>query len=98
MNTSKLLDTARRAALAAGKLQMRHYGKLEAAQISQKSKNDFVTEVDKASEKLILSVIRKEFPRHAIQAEESGVAAGDPTCWVIDPLDGTSNYIHQFPM
>ncbi len=57
-----------------------------------------MTEVDKASEKLILSFIRKKFPKHAIKAEESGVAAGDETCWVIDPLDGTSNYIHQFPM
>ena len=98
MKTSDLLKTAVRAALAAGKLQMRHYGKLRASQISQKSRNDFVTEVDKASEKLILSFIRKKFPRHAIQAEESGAAAGDDTCWVIDPLDGTSNYIHQFPM
>ena len=98
MNTAKLLKTAQRAALAAGKLQMRHFGKLKAAQISQKSRNDFVTEVDKASEKLILGIIRKEFPRHAIQAEESGTAAGESTCWVIDPLDGTSNYIHQFPM
>ncbi len=98
MKEEKLLRTAKRAALAAGKLLMRHYGKLNASQISQKSRNDFVTEVDKASEKLIISLIRKEFPRHAIQGEEGGVSAGDDTCWVIDPLDGTSNYIHQFPL
>jgi myo-inositol-1(or 4)-monophosphatase len=83
----KLLATAVRAAQAAGKVLMKHYGKLSASQISQKSRNDFVTEVDKASEKLILSILRKEFPSHAVQAEESGVTSGD----------GTSNYIHRFP-
>ena len=94
----KLLRTARRAARKAGKLLMRHYGKLRASQIAKKSRNDFVTEVDKASEKLIVSEIRKEFPTHAVRGEEGGASAGDEFCWIIDPLDGTSNYIHQFPM
>lgn len=77
---------------------MRHYGKLRASQIAQKSRNDFVTEVDRASEKLIISIIRRDFPEHAVQGEEGGFQPGDGTCWVIDPLDGTSNYIHQLPM
>lgn len=99
MSPERLVNTAKRAALSAGRLLMRHYGKLNPSQISQKSRNDFVTEVDKASEKLIASLIRKEFPRHAIQGEEGGLSEGDEgTRWVIDPLDGTSNYIHCFPL
>ncbi len=98
MNLRPLLETARTAALEAGKLLLRHYGKLKRSEISQKSKNDFVTKVDKLSETAIIRHIQKKYPRHSIQAEESGVTRGDGTCWVIDPLDGTSNYIHQFPM
>ena len=108
----RYLDVAREAALAAGKLLMNSYGKLEKSQISTKSRNDFVTEIDKRSEKLIISIIRKYFPDHSILAEESGMNAGAeetlPACrtgrratslqWIIDPLDGTSNYIHQFPI
>ena len=98
MNTARLLKTAEEAALLAGKLLLKHYGKLKSSDISQKTRNDFVTKVDKMSEKLIIGHIRKTFPDHAILAEESGRAVGDNTCWIIDPLDGTSNYIHQFPM
>ncbi len=96
--TPRLLNVAKRAALAAGKLLMASYGKLKHSQISMKAKNDFVTEIDKKSEKLIISIIKKTFPGHAIQAEESGVTSGKGILWVIDPLDGTSNYIHQFPL
>jgi myo-inositol-1(or 4)-monophosphatase len=98
MNWAPILKTAQRAAEEAGRLLLKHYGKLKFSEISQKSKNDFVTKVDKLSEKAIIKRIRQKYPRHSIQAEESGFSAGDNTCWVIDPLDGTSNYIHQFPM
>ena len=98
MNAAKLLEVAKRAALEAGKLQLKYYGKLKTSEISQKTKNDFVTKVDKMSEKLIIGRILKVFPDHSIQAEESGVTPGDGTRWIIDPLDGTSNYIHRFPM
>ena len=86
------------AALAAGKILMASYGKLKNSQISTKSKNDFVTEIDKSSERLIIQHIQRSFPDDWIQAEESGVTAGSGRLWIIDPLDGTSNYIHQFPM
>lgn len=95
---SRFLRTAMTAARRAGALLRRHYGKLRSSQIRQKSRNDFVTDLDKASEKLILSIIRKDFPGHSIQAEESGIILGEGTRWIIDPLDGTSNYIHHFPM
>ena len=92
------LNVAKEAALAAGDLLMASYGKLKISQISTKSKNDFVTEIDKKSEKKIVSMIRKHFPLHAIQAEEGGLAEGSGALWIIDPLDGTANYIHHFPM
>ena len=107
-----LLKTAIDAARMAGKVLMASYGKLRNSQISVKSKNDFVTEIDKKSERLIIDRIQKSFPGDRIQAEESGFTPGRPShatgqsrrmtgrdrLWIIDPLDGTSNYIHQFPM
>ena len=92
------LALAIKTALGAGKLIMASYGKLKTSQISTKAKNDFVTELDKKSEKLIIAAIRKYFPDDGIQAEESGAKAGNDTVWAIDPLDGTVNYIHQFPL
>ena len=75
-----------RAALAGGGLQVR-----------SKRANDFVTEVDKAAEAAILEVVRKAYPAHAILAEESGASGEGEFRWVIDPLDGTTNFIHGFP-
>jgi myo-inositol-1(or 4)-monophosphatase len=98
MSAALILDTAKEAAIQAGKLLLQNYGKLRSSQISQKSKNDFVTEIDKRSEKIILSAILKRFPDHGILAEEGGRAEGKRYRWIIDPLDGTSNYIHQFPL
>ena len=98
MNLRSILETAKAAALEAGRIQLKYYGKLSLSEISQKSKNDFVTKVDKLCEKAIIRRILKKYPSHSIHAEESGVTQGDGTCWIIDPLDGTSNYIHQFPM
>ena len=92
------LEVALEAAKLAGKVLMASYGKLRHSQISMKSKNDFVTEVDKKSERLIINTIKKYFPDHAIQGEETGISAGKGTLWIIDPLDGTSNYIHNIPV
>ena len=97
-SSKKPLDVAVQAARKAGRLLMASYGKLKTSQISTKSKNDFVTELDKKSEKLILSEVRRVFPEDQIQAEESGVSRGSGRLWIIDPLDGTSNYIHQIPL
>ena len=60
--------------------------------------NDFVSEVDKTAEKAIINEIKKVFPNHSILAEESGEILGDSDFqWIIDPLDGTTNYLHGFP-
>lgn len=95
---SAYLKTAIDAARSAGRLLMASYGKLKTSQIAVKSKNDFVTVVDKRSEKLIVSMIRKRFPSHSILGEEGTAQAGSGVTWIIDPLDGTSNYIHELPV
>jgi len=92
------LEVAVRAARAAGRVLLASYGRLRDSQISMKSKNDFVTELDRRSEELIVSIIRRHFPGDNIQAEEGGVRPGKGRVWIIDPLDGTSNYIHQMPL
>lgn len=97
-SSQELLSVAFDAARRAGKLLMASYGRLKDSQISIKSKNDFVTEIDKKSEALVISTIKKRFPDHGILAEEGSFEKGDGTLWIIDPLDGTSNYIHQFPL
>lgn len=94
----KPLSVAVEAARLAGRLLLSRYGRLRRSQISMKSKNDFVTEIDRASERLIISVIRKYFPRDAVEGEESGSSPGRQRLWIIDPLDGTSNYIHELPI
>ncbi|MCY7368625.1 MAG: inositol monophosphatase [Chamaesiphon sp.] len=92
------LDVATAAALAAGAVLQACWGKLES--IEEKGRpGDLVTEADKQAEAVILEVIRRHFPEHSILAEESG-QFGDLDAeylWAIDPLDGTTNYAHQYP-
>lgn len=95
--TKNPLPIAIEAARAGGRVLLASYGKLKRGQISMKTKNDFVTEIDKRSEKTVISIIKRHFPADTIQAEESGVTPGEGRLWIIDPLDGTSNYIHQLP-
>jgi myo-inositol-1(or 4)-monophosphatase len=92
------LDLARESALRAGAIQRERYE--TALTISSKSASiDLVTEVDRACEALIVAAIRDVFPEDAILAEEGGVGAGPGAefRWVIDPLDGTTNFAHGFP-
>jgi myo-inositol-1(or 4)-monophosphatase len=74
---------------------------IEHLQVTSKRQNDFVTEVDKAAEAAIIDVLREAYPEYGILAEESGQVAGRATGseyqWIIDPLDGTTNFIHGFP-
>ncbi|MBE9233820.1 inositol monophosphatase [Cuspidothrix issatschenkoi LEGE 03284] len=93
------LDIATEAALAAGVVLQDYLGKLEDA-ISEKGRpGDLVTAADKASEQVILEVLRRHFPQHSILAEESGKLGNQDNdfLWAIDPLDGTTNYAHQYP-
>lgn len=73
-------------------------GSLQPRQIDKKGPFDLVTNVDRASEALIVSAIREHFPDHGIMAEEGGgVLSESPWLWVVDPLDGTNNFAHGFP-
>lgn len=97
-DSKRYLEVAVQAARAGGKILMNHYGRLKKGDIAKKGESDWVTAVDHAAEKEIISVIRAVFPEHTVKAEESAPdTAPAPFQWLIDPLDGTINYIHQFP-
>jgi myo-inositol-1(or 4)-monophosphatase len=92
------ITIAVRAARAAGNVITRNLNRLDTLQVDMKRNKDFVSEVDKQAEQEIISIIRRAYPDHAILAEESGQAVRDGAFeWVIDPLDGTTNYLHGFP-
>ena len=100
-NLHPMLNTAVKAARAAGAIINRAALDVEAVRISQKQVNDFVTEVDHASEEVIIETLLGAYPGHAIWAEESGKThghQGSEHIWIIDPLDGTTNFIHGFPV
>ncbi|MGD8344940.1 MAG: inositol monophosphatase family protein [Desulfobacterales bacterium] len=85
------------AAYSGAKILQEHFGHI--SRIGQKGAFDLVTDADTASEKKIIQIIRRVFPDHAILAEESGINHGNSECqWIIDPLDGTTNYAHQLPI
>ena len=92
-----MLTTAVKAARRAGQIINRAAQDIDAIPVSQKNPNDFVTEVDRAAEAAIIGVLREAYPDHAILAEESGSTGSADHVWVIDPLDGTTNFLHDFP-
>ncbi|TPQ29090.1 inositol monophosphatase family protein [Methylomonas koyamae] len=92
-----MLNIAVRAARNAGDLIQRSSLNIEKLTVDQKSRNDYASEVDRAAEQEIIKVIRTAFPDHGILAEESGEAKGNDYTWIIDPLDGTTNFLHGFP-
>jgi myo-inositol-1(or 4)-monophosphatase len=93
-----LLNIAVRAARRAGEVIIRSLNRLESLTVTAKGRNDFVTEVDQAAEQEIIATIRRHYPHHAFLAEESGQSGSDDTVWIIDPLDGTTNFLHGFPV
>ena len=96
-----MLNVAIKAARAAGAIINRAALDVESVRVSLKQSNDFVTEVDQASENVIIDTLLTAYPDHGILAEESGSTRGNPDAeaiWIIDPLDGTTNFIHGFPV
>ncbi len=94
-----MLNIAVRAARSAGKIIIRSIQHVEHLEVTTKGRNDFVSDVDRLAEQEIINTIHKSYPDHAILAEESG-QQGDSdaeTVWIIDPLDGTTNFLHGFP-
>ncbi|HEX4872035.1 MAG TPA: inositol monophosphatase family protein [Nevskiaceae bacterium] len=93
-----LVNIAVTAARAAGNFIMRHHERTDQLQVERKSHNDFVTQVDRGAEAEIIRAIRKAYPQHGILAEESGEQGLDSeVVWIIDPLDGTTNFLHSIP-
>ena len=93
------LEIAVKAAKLAGQIIVEHLGKISRSDIDLKQTSDFVTIVDRESEKVIINTIRQHFPGHLILAEESLKECNRETYrWIIDPLDGTTNYIHSYPV
>ncbi len=94
-----MLNVATRTARQAGDIIRRYTDKVENLRIHQKAENDFVTEVDRQAEHVIVSALKKAYPEHAIYGEESGQHGADDAVyqWIIDPLDGTTNFLYGMP-
>jgi len=92
-----LLNIAVRAARRAGDLIVRNVDRVPSLGVRSKSRNDFVSEVDHLAERDIIETIRRTHPDHGFLGEESGRSGGDEFLWIIDPLDGTTNFLHGFP-
>lgn len=92
-----MLNIAIRAARAAGDSIVREMDRVSDISVDLKGKNDFVTEVDRQAEYIIIETIKNAYPDHAFLAEESGKSGDSEYLWIIDPLDGTTNFLHGFP-
>ncbi len=95
-------NIAENAANCAGKILMQYFGNLKDIEISNKSINDWVSSADRAAEETIIDILKKETPDFDILTEEKGYLEGNSQlrnfCWIIDPLDGTTNFIRGFPI
>jgi myo-inositol-1(or 4)-monophosphatase len=92
-----LQNIAMRAARRAGDLIVRSLSRLDSLKIDSKGRNDFVTDIDRKAEQDIIATVRKAYPDHAFLAEESGQTGTNDFTWIVDPLDGTTNFLHGFP-
>jgi myo-inositol-1(or 4)-monophosphatase len=93
-----LLNTAVKAARKGGDTALRYLNRVGDIEVRSKARNEFVTQVDHAAEAAIIDSIRERYPHHGFLAEESGTHPGDEFVWIVDPLDGTTNFVHGFPV
>lgn len=93
-----LLNVAIQAARQAGNILARKLNNPAKLRVEAKGKNDFVSDADRDAEYAVIETIRKNYPDHAVLAEESGADGESDTVWIIDPLDGTTNFLHGFPV
>jgi myo-inositol-1(or 4)-monophosphatase len=93
-----LLNVAVMAVRRAGNTLMRYAVNRGKLTVEQKGRNDYVSEADREAERAAVETIVKHYPDHAILAEESGASGESDTVWIIDPLDGTTNFLHGFPI
>ncbi|HET7796272.1 MAG TPA: inositol monophosphatase family protein, partial [Nevskia sp.] len=92
-----LVNIATSAARSAGNFIMRSLDRVDQLTIESKGRNDFVTQVDRSAEAEIIKIIRKAYPNHAVLGEESGATGDNEVVWIVDPLDGTTNFLHGLP-
>jgi len=92
-----MLNTAVKAARRAGSIINRAAQNIDILTVTQKAAHDYVSEVDREAERVIIRVIQETYPNHSILAEESGASGNSEYVWIIDPLDGTTNFLHGFP-
>jgi myo-inositol-1(or 4)-monophosphatase len=92
-----MLNIAVKAARRAGNVINRASRNLDTVAFREKAVNDFVSEVDREAEQAVIRTLRDAYPAHSILAEESGASGESEYQWIIDPLDGTTNFIHGFP-
>jgi myo-inositol-1(or 4)-monophosphatase len=92
-----LVNIAVSAARAAGNLIMRHLDRIDQLSIERKGRSDFVTQVDRSAEAEIVRQVRRAYPQHAVLGEEGGKDGDHEVLWIIDPLDGTTNFLHGLP-
>jgi myo-inositol-1(or 4)-monophosphatase len=92
-----MLNTAISAARKAGNIISRSMDRVDTLTITSKAQNDFVTEVDQKAEVAIIETISRAYPGHSFLGEESGRSGDSEYLWIIDPLDGTTNFLHGFP-
>ena len=93
-----MLHTAVRSVREGGRIILMYFSQLDRLEYSSKGRNDFVSQADIETERAVLDVLTRAYPEHGIVAEESGNREGSEYTWIIDPLDGTTNFLHGFPM
>ncbi|MFN4262121.1 MAG: inositol monophosphatase family protein [Thioalkalivibrionaceae bacterium] len=92
-----MLNTAITAARKAGRIAAQAFHRADPVNLREKTANDFVTETDIAAERAIIDVLKRAYPDHGFLAEESGASDPREYTWIIDPIDGTTNFIHGIP-
>ena len=92
-----MINIGVKAARAASKVMLHNVERLDQLKIEKKGRADFVSEVDRQAEEIIIETIQGAYPDHAILAEESGTRGNSDHVWIIDPLDGTTNYLQGIP-
>ena len=93
-----MLHTAVRSVREGGRIILMYFSQLDRLEYSSKGRNDFVSQADIETERAVLDVLTRAYPEHGVVAEESGNREGSEYTWIIDPLDGTTNFLHGFPM